>query len=248
MSASAAGRLRPAILFAATAVRQGNDPSECEDRLACAGTRFAVADGASEGSYSHVWARLLVDAFCAADHHGQHAAGEWLAVARGRWRRWAEEASERDLPWFTRDALRHGAFAAFVGIAFPDRTLPAWTAMSCGDACVFLVRGAELVCTFPLSAGSAFTTAPPLVASSPGAAGDRFEYVHGTARPGDRFYLVTDALAHWFLAAHESGGAPWLDLDAVSSRHRFERFVAEERATGALRNDDVALLTIALSA
>ena len=120
--------------------------------------------------------------------------------------------------------------------------------MSCGDACIFLVRGEELICAFPVSAGDAFTTAPPLVASSPGAGGDRFAAVHGTARPGDRFYLVTDALAHWFLAVHEGGGAPWLDLDAVVVAPPVRAFRRRRTGGGRLRNDDVALLTIALSA
>ena len=248
MNALSEARLRPELVFAGTEARLGNDRSECEDRVACGGARFAVADGASQGSYSDVWAGMLVEAFCAADHGPRRRTGLWLDVARRRWQQWTTGLSAAELPWFTRDALRTGAFAAFVGIVFRDEPPPAWTAMACGDACIFVVRGEELICAFPVSAGRAFTTTPPLVASSPVGGGADFESVQGTARPGDRFYLVTDALAHWFLSVQERGGAPWRDLDSVSSRRRFERFVAEQRASGALRNDDVALLTIALSA
>jgi|SRR5262245_8662275 len=248
MSAPAATRLHPALLFAGTEARRGNDRSECEDQVACAGTRFAVADGASEGGYSHVWARILVDAFCAAGHHGNQRSRAWLDVARRGWRRWADELSGRELPWFTRESLRMGAYAAFAGIIVSDRARPTWTAVSCGDSCIFLVRNEKLVCAFPVSAGHAFTTAPPLVASTSGAGADGFERRHGIARAGDRFYLVTDALAQWFLLTHKRGGAPWRHLDAVSSHNQFERLVAAERASGALRNDDVALLTVAISA
>jgi hypothetical protein len=53
-------------------------------------------------------------------------------------------------------------------------------------------------------------------------------------------------LAAWFLQAVETGAQPWAVLrEFASADHgEFESFIAEQRAAGSLRNDDVALVHI----
>jgi hypothetical protein len=235
------------VRFAGTVSKRGHAPAECEDQWSAAAQRFAVADGATEASYSRVWARILTDSFCQTKTDGTTATvAAWLDAARAEWRRCADEISARQLPWFTREALRAGSFASLVGLSFPPETPDGWTAVSCGDACVFHVRDESLAAAIPFSDSRAFTNSPPLVPSVETIADDRFEFVTGTAQPGDAFYLITDALAQWFLAEHEHAGQPWAILDTLRTPEAFDAFVAEARESGALRNDDVALLSIAL--
>jgi hypothetical protein len=66
---------------------------------------------------------------------------------------------------------------------------------------------------------------------------------HGELAAGDRLWLMTDALAAWFLAEHEAGGAPWRELDERTADD-FADWVAGRRADGRLKNDDVTLVAI----
>jgi len=73
------------------------------------------------------------------------------------------------------------------------------------------------------------------------------QIARGDWRIGDRFYLMTDALAHWWLAEHEAGRAPWAALDRPGGRGRrrsFPDWVDDRRRRRHLRNDDVTLLRI----
>lgn len=63
---------------------------------------------------------------------------------------------------------------------------------------------------------------------------------------GDRIYLLTDALAHWWLAAVEAGRKPWELVDAALEVRDMEQLVATLRSNKSLRNDDLTLLRIQL--
>jgi hypothetical protein len=76
----------------------------------------------------------------------------------------------------------------------------------------------------------------------------------GDCLSGDRLWLMTDALAQWFLQQAESGGKPWLALDLlvhpagdeISSQQAFAAWIEGLRASRQLRNDDVALIAISV--
>jgi hypothetical protein len=67
--------------------------------------------------------------------------------------------------------------------------------------------------------------------------------VEGRYRPGDTFFLATDALACCLLAAMELGEQPWQRLADLSASS-FDDAVTRLRRTGRLRNDDVTLLVV----
>jgi hypothetical protein len=60
---------------------------------------------------------------------------------------------------------------------------------------------------------------------------------------GDAFYLLTDAIAAWFLLDSEQGGSPWETLSSLNKRS-FASFVNDRRARGLMRNDDVAVVAL----
>jgi hypothetical protein len=76
----------------------------------------------------------------------------------------------------------------------------------------------------------------------------------GDCRPRDRLWLMTDALAQWFLLQAESGGKPWLATEPLVQpaaedalvQQAFAAWIEGLRAARQLRNDDVTLLAISL--
>jgi hypothetical protein len=238
--------LRAAVRFAGRLAKLGNSTDECEDAFAFAPKRFAVSDGATESSYSSIWAEILTRTFCALEGDVETPAGlrSWLEACREEWRVWEASMSARDdLPWFTREKLRSGAFATFVGMSLRELD---WVAVAHGDACLFVVRDDVLINAFPVESGADFNNSPLLVSTREDAPLDGFGLRSGVAAPGDRMYLASDAMAHWFFADIEAGQKPWDAWDGISSVEDFQIFVDEERARHQMRNDDVTLLSLEL--
>ena len=102
----------PVVRFAGKIPKLGNSPEECEDAFCSASPRFAVADGASEACYSHVWASILVRSFCDLPGGSEWQGNEfsaWLDTCRLQWSAWQAALAEKELPWFTREKLRLGS-------------------------------------------------------------------------------------------------------------------------------------------
>jgi hypothetical protein len=233
--------------------RRGLAPEECQDAAAAdaARRRFAVADGASESSHSGLWARLLVEDFVVGGVGGD----VWAAGLPPLQRRWSEEVGPRPgdppLPWYVEERLRAGAFATFLGVVLgpgEEGSAPwRWQALAVGDSCLFQVRDGGLVEAFPIKFAAEFGSTPWLVGSRTSPRG--LDRASGPAHPGDRLWLMTDALAHWFLRLTEAGARPWEELQRLTdddSDQRFARWVEALRAAHLLRDDDVTLLAILL--
>lgn len=236
--------------------KRGNAPEEYEDAFAgdAKKRRFAVADGASESSFVATWAKLLVEGFLAAGRRPWRQL-EWLSPAR---RHWAEDVDPRPLPWYAEEKREQGAYATFLGIAFgkpqrgePEREAGAWCALAVGDSCLFRLRHGKLRQSFPLSRSSDFGNQPALLGSrgrplDTPAKGLR--RARGRWRPGDRFLLMTDALAEWMLRRSEEKQGPDADIDRLvaesSPQDAFPGWVAERREQQGLRNDDVTLVIV----
>lgn len=236
--------------FSGALAKGGNTAAECEDLIYATDHHVALSDGASEGSYSHVWARILVESFCqpSAGDWGVEQIRAWLAECRRRWHAWQQHMTTRELPWFTRHKLDIGSFATFVGIAFHPDDSGAWTVVACGDACLFVVRRDRLVFAFPIGASADFDNTPRLLETSDTRSVDRVQAMAGAAQPGDRVYLASDALAQWFLAEHERGGHPWSAFDGFSTQEDLDLFVSDRRLARAIRNDDIALVSLEIAA
>lgn len=212
---------------------------------------YAVADGATETSFSGIWARLLVEAY-----------GSGSVARRGLPRslprlqqQWRVLVGDRPLPWYAQQKLQSGAFSSLLGLTIyepparpPDRSL--WKTTGVGDSNLFQVRDDHLAVAFPIARSQDFNSRPHLLSTDPGrnaslAAHTRFH--HGRAAPGDVFYLMTDAIACWFLLEVERGGKPWRDFDdilASPDAQTIDAWIAERRRSGDLRNDDVTVLRV----
>lgn len=225
--------------------KAGHGPHENEDAWAGpleqrGALRAAVADGATEGVFSGVWARALAEAAVREADPARAVVSARVAFEQ------AVAPRRAALPWYAAAQAEAGASAAVIAIEVQNNGSGpagegAWQAWAVGDACLLHLRiGDDSVCrlaaAWPLSDPAAFGARPRLVRS----AGPSPEPAHaaGTWRAGDAFVLATDALAAYLLATDPAAALAPADAEA------FVRFVAEARLAG-LRNDDATLLVLA---
>jgi serine/threonine protein phosphatase PrpC len=238
--------------------KRGNAPDEYEDAFAGddATARFAVADGASESSFAAAWAKLLAEGFVAAKGRSWRDLA-WLGPLR---QEWADEVDPRPLPWYADEKRDQGAYATLLGVVFRNMRREAsenvagtWRALSVGDSCLIRLRGGKLVRSFPLARSSDFDNQPALLGSR-GRPVDTpsqgIRCARGRWRRGDRFLLMTDALAEWLLRRNEQELRPADDIERLlaesSPQDAFAAWIEERRKDQGLRNDDVTLLVIDL--
>jgi|SRR5579863_9658690 len=214
---------------------------------------LAVADGATETSFSGLWARLLASAY----GRGSLTEATWNDDLGGIRRVWQRAVGQKSLPWYAEEKLRLGAFSSLTGLtllppADPDGNGGEFQALSIGDSCVFQVRDGRLIMSFPFASSEEFNSRPLLISSLD--RGPEHEVaaqrINGAWQCGDTFFLMTDALACWTLRLVEAGGDPFALLKSVDSQPAFEMLTADQRAgTDAegiflLKNDDVTFVTV----
>ena len=220
---------------------------ECQDAAAIdvPRGRFAVADGASESAQSGLWARLLVDAFVRGD--GGPWPG-WIAPLQKVWADSVRVSDGETLPWFLEGRYRDGAFATFLGLWLDG---PHWKAVAVGDSCLFHVRESRLVASYPLEHSSQFDSTPWLIgsrASPDDVPARQAHHFAGSWRAGDRLFLMTDALACWFMKSAEDGDEPWQAVERLlpQSDRTFADWVNLLRTAKVLKNDDTTLVAVCL--
>ncbi|MCA9801172.1 MAG: protein phosphatase 2C domain-containing protein [Cyanobacteria bacterium HKST-UBA02] len=232
--------------------KQGNSLLEYEDaawpldqtELDCPSFRCAVADGATESSFSDRWARLLVEGF-----HSQTD----LADLR---KSWQDEISTIELPWYAEQKADSGAYAALLGLVLEEgEGKISFTSTSVGDCCLFQIRKKHRIMTFPDFSFESFDSTPALLSSRADTSREEPEELTGSgeAKPGDNFVLLTDAIAAWTLRHPARVEDRLLKLVALKSQEEFQELVESQRddrdAEGrpAMKNDDVTFLLIEIT-
>ena len=247
-------------LRAFQAPKAGAAPEDCEDayrfRVATPGPgqgrtplalRVALADGATACSGSRRWAELLVRASLEAPGPFTRPAYflPKLALLRRYWHQDAEAALPAARPWWADAALDQGAYATLLRFQLRGNR---WRAEALGDSCLLHLRAGALLRSFPLETSEAFQAHPELIGSDPGlgqALRGRFRACSGRVHRGDLLLLATDAVACWLLATGE-----WASLlgrlEGDAPEAAFAAWVAEERGSRRLRNDDATLLVVTI--
>jgi hypothetical protein len=209
--------------------------------------RFAVADGATEASFSKEWAALLVTSF-----QDRNKGPEDLAalVAWGRIE-WQSLIDGIPMPWYAEQKASAGAFATLLGIQI-DRQEQCFDAYASGDCTLFHIRNNQLVNSFPIQESVEFGNTPDLLCSVNGYGGSEqwLRYQHGRILAGDGLILATDAIAAWILSRKEQDDQPWFQLDNLLScedaKNDFTNWLNQKRQAMEIKNDDVTLLLISL--
>lgn len=216
--------------------------------------RCAVADGATESSFSGPLARSLANFY----RLGRLTPKLWdhsISTLRARWTR---QISAKPLPWYAQEKVEHGAFAALVGLTI--RGVPVhgndgtWNATAVGDCCLAHVRGDRILHQFPLDHAVEFNSRPYLIASRADRNVDLATHIRtasGKWHVDDTFFLMSDALACWFSQEREKGLQPWTvlrDIDTEGDQTDFNHLIESLRSAGKIKNDDVTLVRIDVGA
>jgi hypothetical protein len=210
------------------------EPLELRSKL----SRFAVADGATETSFAGSWAQILTRAYCR-DRLSDKRIRKSLPRLQAEWH---SSIGKKALPWYAEQKLEDGAFATLVGLTLSD---DCWQSMAIGDSCLFQRRRNCVVTAFPMTSWQDFGNHPSLLSSNKGNWNNELVHVShagGRWEPGDVFYLMTDAMACWFLRSIEDGEPP---TDPLEQPGEFEPWVESLRQRG-MRNDDVTVLRISV--
>lgn len=244
----------------------GSIPSEYEDacfprkprrwQIRDKPIRFAIADGATEASFSRTWARLLVTSFVR-ERIGRRndlgITGEDLRPIRQKWR---NSIRQENLPWYAQHKVDQGAAASLLFVELATQRINGepmtyWHAVAVGDSCLIHIRENTIKSSFPLRDSKAFTNSPPLLSSvyEPLSTNDSFEHSPPSeCLPSDALFLMTDALSCWFFKEAEADRQPWNRLRELDtgSNQSFRQFIASLRERQEIRNDDVTLARIDL--
>ncbi len=235
--------------------KAGNSASEYEDafwapeptaRLREGSLRVAIADGATDAMYSGLWARLLVKAYGKRRMTSETVQAHLAKAARI----WGKAVAGKPLAWYAEEKARSGAYAALVGLELSrqgDEDSGTWSALACGDSCFFQLRSDAVIHSFPIARSEEFSNAPLLLGTHPQTRGlEGIQATAGSWQTGDCFYLMSDALASWFLTRCEAGEVPWQLLRDVTlaKEPSFDEWISLLRRERAIKNDDCTLIGI----
>lgn len=207
--------------------------------------RCAVSDGATETSFSGIWARILCSAFHADKFNLHDLQAEWL-----------KEVSGKKLPWYAEQKLESGAYATLLTLCLQEAEDEiSWSVQALGDSCLFHVREGQVLKALPLDDWEAFDYTPVLIstkqAANEGVLSSQ-DNEQGTCLKGDIFYLMTDAISKWFLRRNSEQGDSIELLEAIKNQDEFQQLVDEQRhlrddrGRPLMPNDDVTWTRICL--
>lgn len=207
--------------------------------------RCAVADGATETSFSGLWANILCKAYLEKDFDIEDLQKHWL-----------EKVSGKELPWYAEEKLESGAFATIVGFSIHEEKKGlSWSVRALGDSCFFHISEGKLIKSLPLEKWEDFDYNPVLLSTRQAANKgilDKFHYVMGECKPGDIFYLMTDAISKWFLRRQKEKEDAVSLLEKIENHEQFMQLVdqyrqeKDEQGRHMLHNDDVTFTRVCL--
>lgn len=212
---------------------------------------MAVCDGASNAFESRLWARLLAQGFVANSPLGLGDDGllRWADSVASRW---SEAIPWQALSVFQEAKAREGSASTLVGLELTalsrQPTTGTWRCLALGDSCLFQVSGDRLAQKLPVSRSADFGLSTPLLYTERDSNQQNIPDAvrwHGTWQQGDCFFLLTDAIAQWFLREDERGAAPWKTLMSLDEAG-FPAFVKDKRARHQMRQDDVTAFMVGL--
>jgi hypothetical protein len=237
----------------------GHQERENEDAVAFDAREgwIAVADGATEASYSREWAEILAESLTPSttrtsrmldSFFPQRRLGPVVADLQQKWHEMVPWERLEALGWLFVEKAQQGAMATFLALRIVEDQQ--WTAMGVGDCNLFIItEDGKMRTSIPAQNASQFGTSPSLVPSVPGPqvkrALDSLWLKSGKWKSRERMLISTDAVAAYILHAEQRGRSAIKSLFRVKTTEEFAEWVAEARVTG-MRNDDstVAIVTL----
>jgi len=220
----------------------GLDASEGEDQARCDAARglCAVADGASSSAFPGKWAACLTEHFIG--RPTINISDDWLAPAKSRFM----SALQLDkLPWHAIAKLERGAHATLLGLVV-DRETNGFSAVSVGDSLLAWRAGGQPCKLLPPSPN---LDGPPFLVSNLSEQNEGLEQkldrvAYEPINTDTTFYMMTDAIARWFVNEHNSGKQPDLMIDRLITREALGCWIDACRQKGTVENDDLTLVVL----
>jgi hypothetical protein len=257
-----APQMKPPYQLAAWSVpKPGNTAEQNQDAFASeekdGRLRLCLSDGVTDASFdSRGWAEALCRSFLSRPANAvtqswlqdelQEVATAFLSRVEARV---ANVDQTKAYSWLAKPRAEKGSKATLLSVELrPSRAdgTVHWTAFGVGDTNLFVVRNGEMVRAWPLESASDFTASADVASTKAVAETQWRTGGKGWARPGDRLYLMTDAMAQYALKREEARDPIWRALEAMESEAAFAAFVEQARKEG-MMPDDTTLQRIVIS-
>lgn len=243
--------------------KDGNDEKENEDAVALMPgrhqqqlTKFrcVVADGATQASFSRLWANILVNN--AIKGYLTPSINKYENVVKQSCEEWNSDIEKLDLSWFAKEKVTRGAFSTFLWIGMnthKSQDFANLSAVSIGDTELIIVRNEKVIHAQPLGNSNDFNSSPMLISSKNEKNRDlRPNFSRVRVVPGDDVILSTDALAKYLLSQYEMGINPLVTLEPLIWNEQdrysfFKDWITTKRRARVLKNDDSTMVWIHLA-
>jgi hypothetical protein len=210
----------------------------------------ALADGATQASFSKNWAEILVRNTGSQPDVPKNLM-RYISSAKSEWE---SEIEKKKLSWPAEIKVRQGAFCTYLWFHLLEedhkKDQQKWEAVGIGDSCLFHFRNTALLESFPLKKSDGFNNTPALISTNLSRnAGCRSpQLINGSWQYGDDFLLATDALSAWMMKTREDGQEDAYQLlkNRSESRFDFVRWVNALRNSGSIKNDDTTLIWLSV--
>jgi len=222
---------------------------DCADRYAYnkSQNKFAISDGVSKSFFPKVWADVLVNKWVDSKEFDEV---QFILDCQKDWLKQVTEiVNKPNAKWFTKNAFnrKEAGLATFVGLRFYKKKKEwFWKADALGDSFLFFVPknsknfSKECIILSSIKEPIIFDNFPDYLSSFGNKHKGEKQKKENPLRSGT-FYLMTDALAEWFLTEKEDAIGK---ISVWQNQKDFEHFVDEERHNKKLGNDDTAFLSI----
>jgi hypothetical protein len=228
--------------------KKGELYADCRDNYALNKTlhRFAISDGVSRSFFPGIWSELLVTNFV----NNSAEISSLVSTCQEEWMRQVKTIVEApDVKYFTRNAFNRKTpgMATFVGLTLSEKD-KVWNATALGDSYLFFIPDkvthfkTDLIVLSSKDNPEIFDNYPDYF-SSMGNHNGNMKDTSGQLQPGT-FYMMTDALAEWFLKQGEYVSEI---IKVWGDQIHFERFIETLRDHEKISNDDTSVLIIEIS-
>ncbi len=227
--------------------------ADCFDRIGVnvKTNKLAISDGVSKSFFPDIWAELLVEFFLKNEGRINIANIDEYKAIQNEWlKKVSEIVNKPNQKYFVRNFFIQGrpAAATFVGLHFyKDNTSLKWEAVALGDSFLFFIpkdveninENFNKVIHLSSKNDFEFNNFPDFFDSRSHTHKGRISQREYNLT-GGTFYLMTDALAEWFISEKQ---AAIQEISKWKSQDTFEKSVIQLRKT-TLYNDDSAILIV----
>jgi len=222
--------------------------SDCADNYAInlMHNKFSISDGVSKSFFPKVWSDILVNKYVNQKDWKDNY--EFIVESQKEWQSKIDEiVAQPEIKYYTRNAYikKTPALATFVGLQFLESDQK-WYAQALGDSFLFFIPKGSTEIEIKLSTKPEpilFDNFPDYLSSIGNSHKGEKKSIKVEKIKEGTFYLMTDALAEWFLQKTEQAKQT---LDNINTQEQFLETIENERNANRLNDDDTAVLVLEL--